>query len=263
LDYQKTTDKVFIKHFLFNKSMKSKISSHNSNPSENSEPVAHSSLLGLLLAAVITIVLFNTYYGWYIGYPFVILGTWFHEMGHGMMSLILGGTLSHLEIFTNGSGLAHIGSLSPLSYSLSAAAGLMTPPLIGAIFILTGRSQKASKMMMFIFGFVLLLSVVIWVRTTFGVVAIGLWGATIIALAVQLPNSYKPFIIQLLGIQAWASTFRSIDYMFSNNAGELGKSDTQLIAETMGYMPYWFWGGMIAVYAILLLGVSLHIAFRK
>ncbi len=241
--------------------MKNKTSSYNS--SENLEPVAHSSLLGLLLAAVITIVLSNTYYGWYIGYPFAILGTWFHEMGHGMMSLALGGTLSHLELFTNGSGLAHIGSLSPLSYSLSAAAGLMSPPLVGAIFILTGRSQKASKVMMFVFGSVLLLSVVIWVRTTFGVVVIGLWGATIIALAVQLPNSYKPFIIQFLGIQAWASAFGDIDYMFSDNAGALGASDTQLIAETMGYMPYWFWGGMIAIYATLLLGVSLYVAFRK
>ena len=231
--------------------------------SQDYEPIAHSSLLGLLLAGIITIVLSNTYYGWYIGYPFRILGTWFHEMGHGMMSLALGGTLSHLEIFQNGSGLAHIGSLNKYSYALSAAAGLMSPPLIGAVFILIGRNKKASKIALFVFGSILIVSVIVWVRTLFGVVVVGIWGAAIMTLSLSLSDDYKPFIIQFLGIQAWASAFGDIDYMFSDNAGELGKSDTQLIAEAIGYMPYWFWGGMIALYAAILLGVSLHIAFKK
>lgn len=235
---------------------------YTSLSSKDSQATQHSSLIGLLIAAVITVVLFNVPYGQYISYPFLILGTWFHEMGHGLMALLWGGDFFHLEMFSNGSGFARITYGGRISGAFVSAAGLMSPPIIGAILIMAGRTQKGSKIAMGVLGAALLLSVVIFVRSIFGVVAVGLWGAIIMACAFKLPHSYKPFIVQFLGIQAWASAFVSLDYMFSDNAGSLGISDTQAIANLL-ILPYWFWGGAIALFAIFMLLVSLKVAFKK
>ena len=42
-----------------------------------------------------------------VRYPFLLLGTWFHEMGHGITALILGGKFEYLEIYSNGGGVAY------------------------------------------------------------------------------------------------------------------------------------------------------------
>lgn len=231
--------------------------------SQNSQAVQHSSLIGLLIAAVITVVLFNVPYGNYVSYPFLILGTWFHEMGHGLMALLWGGSFFKLEMFTNGSGVATTSSSNMIAQAWVSAAGLMSPPIVGAVLIMAGRTQKGAKIAMGVLGAALLLSVVIFVRSIFGVVAVGLWGAVIMACAFKLPHSYKPFVVQFLGIQAWASAFVSLDYMFSDNAGSLNMpSDTQAIANLL-ILPYWFWGGAIALFAVFMLLVSLKVAFKK
>lgn len=234
---------------------------YSSASSTDSQAAQHSSLIGLLIAAVITVVLFNVPYGHYISYPFVILGTWFHEMGHGLMALLWGGEFMKLEMSSDASGFARITYGGRITGAFVSAAGLMSPPIIGAILIMAGRTQKGAKIAMGILGTALLLSVVIWVRSIFGVVAVGLWGAAIMACAFKLPHSYKPFVVQFLGVQAWASAFLSWDYMFSDSA-KMGVSDTQAIANLL-ILPYWFWGGVIALFAVFMLLVSLKIAFKK
>ena len=43
---------------------------------------------------------------WVALYPFTLLGTWVHEMGHGLGALLCGGRFDRLEIFEDASGLA-------------------------------------------------------------------------------------------------------------------------------------------------------------
>ncbi len=218
-------------------------------------------IIRLIIIAIATVVLFNIPYGYYINYPFRILGTWFHEMGHGLMALLWGGDFYSLEIFTSG-GVAHISHSGIISGAFVSGAGLMTPPIMGALLIGSGRTEKGATTAMNILAFALILSVVIWVRNLFGFFAISLWAVVIITCAMKLPNKYKPFAIQFLGIQAWAKSLSSVDYMFSDNAGSLGVSDTQAIANAL-ILPYWFWGGLIALFAIFMFIVSLKIAFKR
>ena len=238
------------------------VKGYNSLSTREASASKNRSLIGLLIAAVVTVVLFNVPYGNYISYPFNILGTWFHEMGHGLMGILWGGRFSHLDMFPNGSGVAYTATSGIMARAWVAAAGLMSPPIVGAVLIMAGRTEKGAKIVMAVLGAALLLSVVIWVRSIFGIVAVSLWGAAIMACAFKLPQSYKPFVVQFLGVQAWASAFLSLDYMFSDNAGSLGVSDTQAIANLL-ILPYWFWGGLIAAFAIVMLLVSLKIAFKK
>jgi len=136
-------------------------------------------LTWLIAAAIATILLWQVPGGNYILYPFTILATWFHEMGHGLAALLLGGQFEQLQISPNGSGLAyHSGALflGPIGQALVAAAGPMGPPIAGAILIQASRSFKVASLSLKILGSFLILSTLIWVRSLFGLVAVPLLG---------------------------------------------------------------------------------------
>ncbi|WP_414422192.1 M50 family metallopeptidase [Synechococcus sp. W60.1] len=107
------------------------------------------SLVWLVVAAGLTVLLWRFPWGNYILYPFTLLATWFHEMGHGLMAGRLGGEFHRLEIYPDGSGLAiHSGELflGRVGQALVAAAGPMGPPLAGALFILASRRHTPTRL---------------------------------------------------------------------------------------------------------------------
>ena len=222
-------------------------------------------LTWLIAAAIATIVLWQLSAGDYILYPFTILATWFHEMSHGLMALVLGGQFRKLEIFGDGSGVASYAmslSLAPIGPALVAAAGPMGPPIAGSALILASRSFKTATLSLKILGGFLLLSTLIWVRSLFGLIAIPLLGLIILAIAFKAPRWLQGFAIQFLGVQACVSTYHQLDYLFSYSAGPLGLSDTAQIQQRL-LLPYWFWGGLMAIASLVILVQSLRIAYRS
>lgn len=119
----------------------------------------------LAVAALITVILWQMPFGGLLLYPFTILATWFHEMGHGLTAMLLGGSFKQLLIYPNGSGIAVHTSSGGLGEALVAAGGLLGPPIAGALFILTGRSPHHSRLVIGLLGMALLVSTLIWVRT--------------------------------------------------------------------------------------------------
>jgi hypothetical protein len=104
--------------------------------------------LGLALAAATTVVLWQFTAGRYLLYPFTILATWFHEMGHGLCAMLLGGSFVSLSLFPDGSGYAvHSGSrfFGRPGLALVAAAGPLGPALAGALLILFSLRPKWSR----------------------------------------------------------------------------------------------------------------------
>ncbi|KAB8319874.1 M50 family metallopeptidase [Tolypothrix campylonemoides VB511288] len=222
-------------------------------------------LTWLIAAAIATIILWQVPAGDYILYPFTILATWFHEMGHGLMAMLLGGQFRKLEIFGNGSGVASYAmslSLGPIGPALVAFSGPMGPAIAGAALILASRSFKTANLSLKILGVFLLVSTIIWVRSLFGIVAIPLLGLIILGIALKAPRWVQGFTVQFLGVQACVSTYHQLDYLFSYSAGPLGLSDTAQIQQQL-LLPYWFWGGLMAVASLVILVQSLRIAYRS
>ncbi|MDZ8051147.1 MAG: M50 family metallopeptidase [Aulosira sp. ZfuVER01] len=233
-------------------------------PQEAPPEVERMGLTWLIAAAIATIVLWQVPGGDYILYPFTILATWFHEMGHGLMALILGGQFQKLQIFGNGSGVATYriaSSLGPIGPALVAAAGPMGPPIAGAALILASRSFKAASLSLKILGGFLLLSTLVWVRSLFGIVAIPLLGLIILGISLKAPRWVQGFSIQFLGVQACISTYHQLNYLFSYSAGPLGISDTAQMERYL-FLPYWFWGALMAIASLVILARSLQVAYR-
>jgi len=231
----------------------------------NSENLVLYDRMGLTLLIAIafaTAILWQIPSGKIILYPLTLLSTWYHEMAHGLMVVLLGGNFKKLEIFANGSGVARYeyrGSLflGKIGQVLVYAAGPMGPPIVGSGFILASRNLQTSQNILVILGLFMLVSVLIWVRTGIGILVISLLGLIILGIGLEASPQVKVFVIQFLGVQACISTFRDFNYVFRYCNG---KSDTAQIAKIL-ILPHWFWGILITISSIFILIESLRIAY--
>jgi hypothetical protein len=222
-------------------------------------------LVGIALASI---VLWQTALGSLVLYPFTILATWFHEMGHGIAAMLTGRGFERLQIFADGSGVAQ--SLRPADGygvidALIAASGPLGPAIAGAALIIASRSPTATRNALAVLGAALILSTLIWVRSLIGWLVLPALGIAIGLLALRGSLPWQRFVIQLLGVQACISVWKQFDYLFSPGGavgGQQQRSDTGAIADVL-LLPYWFWGATISAAILALLGWSFWLAFRR
>jgi hypothetical protein len=222
----------------------------------------------LLGMALVSILLWQTTLGSYLLYPFTILATWFHEMGHGIAAMITGREFERLEIYSDGSGVAL--SLGPadgyrLTDALIAASGPLGPAIAGALLIISSRSPTATRNALAVLGVALILSTLIWVRSLTGWLVLPALGLAMIGLTLRGSLPWQSFVIQFLGVQACISVWQQFDYLFSDGGtigGQLQRSDTGAIADVL-LLPYWFWGAGISAAILALLWSSFRLAFRR
>ncbi|HEU0098716.1 MAG TPA: M50 family metallopeptidase [Allosphingosinicella sp.] len=215
-----------------------------------------------------SVLLWQTELGSLLLYPFTILATWFHEMGHGLAAMLAGRGFERLLIFADGSGVAE--SLRPAdgygsTDALIAASGPLGPAVAGAALIVASRSEAATRFALAALGFALVASTLIWVRSPAGWLVLPALGAAIALLALRGSVAWRSFAIQLIGVQAAIGAWQQFDYLFSpggNAGGELHRSDTGAIADAL-LLPYWFWGAAISAAILALLWWSFRLAFRR
>ena len=225
----------------------------------------------VVVAGLITGILWQfPQYGDYILWPFTLLATWVHEMGHGIMAELLTDFV-RLEIYNDAGGVALTAqSQSGFVNALIAAAGLLGPAVAGSFFIIFGRKEKSARYLLGGLGLVMLLSILVYVRNAFGVVAVGGWVGALIALSYFGSDKVCYFFVQFIGLQFCVNNFKDFDYMFiesfkrPDEHGDIKVmlSDTGAMAQNL-YLPYWVWGSLVAGSSVLMLIGSLYIANRK
>ena len=230
---------------------------------------AHRQRIVLLMGiGVASVILWQTMFGSLLLYPFTILATWFHEMGHGVAAMLTGSSFERLLIFPDGSGVAQSmvpADASGLTNALIAASGPLGPAIAGSLLIIASRTDKATRAALSVVGLALIISTIIWVRTLTGWLVLPALGIAILALAWRGTAAQQRFGIQFLGVQACISVWQQFGYLFSAGGsigGELHRSDTSAIADAL-LLPYWFWGAAISAVIVALLWWSFAVAFRR
>ncbi|XDE62871.1 M50 family metallopeptidase [Arthrospira platensis BEA 1257B] len=140
----------------------------------------------------------------------------------------------------------------------------MGPAVAGGILILSSRRYQTAHWCLMALGSIMLLSVLLWIRTLFGVFAILLWGLLILSIAFQTPQKIQAFTVQFMGMQAIVSTYHQKHYLFGsswvNINGQNLVSDTAIIAQYL-FLPQWFWAALIMVISTAIFWWSLKIAY--
>ena len=220
----------------------------------------------LLLAAAAIVIAWQVPYGPQALYPLTLLATFAHEMGHGLAALLVGGEFDRLSLHADGSGLAEWrGNPGRLARAAVAAGGLLGPTVAGVALLLLAGSTRRSRLLLGVFAAGLALSVAMWVRNPFGIVFLIAIAVALAAAGRWLGDSGASFLLHLIAAVLCLSWFRDLDYMFSSSAvigGVERKSDSAVIAEAL-WLPFWFWGALVAALSLALLALGLWIAHRR
>ena len=222
----------------------------------------------LVLAGVVVMLLPQLPLGNFLAYPFMILTTWFHEMGHGIAAMLVGADFERLVILPTGSGYAESyfpSEPSAVDRALVAAGGPLGPVIAGAALIAATRRRNWWRPALYTLAGALIVSALIWVRSTVGLVVLPLVGLGLIALALRASDAWVRFSVQFLGMLGAMSMLRDWDYLFSEGgviAGRPMVSDTQAIEEAL-LLPHWVWAALIVAVSCLTIGLALRYALAE
>ncbi len=222
----------------------------------------------LVVAGLVVTMLPALPFGAYLIYPFAILTTWFHEMGHGLTALLLGQSFEQLLIFANGSGVAESqidGNTSRFVPAAIAAGGPLAPSAVGALLIVASAHPKAWRPVLWLAAAAILVSVGIWVRSATGWWALPLVAALLGLVAWRGSPAWARFTLQFLGMLGALSMLRDFDYLFSEQAvigGQTMLSDTGAIEAALA-LPHWLWAGLILLISGTMVGAALKYALAE
>jgi hypothetical protein len=215
--------------------------------------------------AAATLILWQFRWGQFALYPFTLLATYAHEMGHGLTAALLGQDFVSLRLFPDGSGVAHWqGDAGRVARALIAAGGLVGPSIAGGALLAATRVRRASRWLLLTLGLFAAGSVLLMVRNFFGVLLVGGFAAAAFAV-VRFRPGWSPLVVQILAVELALSVFRDVDYMFSNQAVVAGvprPSDSGVMAEAL-ILPYWFWGTLVALFSLAAVGLGAWIALDR
>ncbi len=230
------------------------------------EPGSQAEQVGrLVLAVILVLVLPSLPFGTYLIYPFVILTTWFHEMGHGLTALLLGQDFERLMIFADGSGVAEsyvAASGSPIIRAVIAAGGPIAPVLAGAALIVASAHEKVWRPALWAMAGAIFVSVIVYVRSPVGFAVLPLVAAGLALIAWRASGVWVRFVLQFLGVLGAMSMLRDFNYLFTERAtigGRTQLSDTGQIEAAL-LLPHWVWAVMILAISAIITGASLKYA---
>ncbi|MGE5478875.1 MAG: M50 family metallopeptidase [Chloroflexota bacterium] len=220
------------------------------------QAVSRRSIYWLIAFGLMTVAIWNVPGGLLILYPFTILGTWFHELSHGLMALFNGGDFLRLDIYSDGSGVATFAGsmwLGNISYGLIAAAGPLGPTAAGWFLLRSSVwNRNGRALALLLLSLALFVSALLWIRAPFGFFVVVAFGFITLLIATKARASVQSVTLQFLGVQAFVSVYMSVGYLFSEGAavgGAVHFSDTQQIENNL-LLPHWFWAIAIIIISI-------------
>ncbi len=217
------------------------------------------------IAAVLTLLLYFVPALQLLAYPFMLLSTLVHEMGHGITAMLLGGRFHSFQRWIDGSGVAmYSGDFGRFTTALVAAGGLLGPSITAAIFFNAVATPKRAQVCLGLFALLCGMAIILLVRNLFGIVFVALIAMLSLLFAVGKLKRHAQLALAFLATQLALSVFSRMDYLFTpianTNAGAM-PSDVGQIAHAL-FLPYWFWGALLAVFSILVLVAGLRRLFK-
>src|SRR5881397_4253849 len=102
----------------------------------------------LLLAAVISIILWFVPFAEILSYPFRIFVTFIHEGGHAVAALLTGNSVQSLSVAMNGSGETYTTQGGMFSQMLVSSAGYLGAMSFGALLLILIRRSVAARLVL-------------------------------------------------------------------------------------------------------------------
>ncbi|PYT01589.1 MAG: hypothetical protein DMF63_01715 [Acidobacteria bacterium] len=205
-------------------------------------------LMLLLIATVITLVLWFLPFADYLVYPIRLFVTFIHESSHALIAVLTGGSVQSLTISSDGSGVVYSAPSGLIGGLLTSSAGYLGTTAFGVLLLyLIRRSFSPNKLLAALGIFVGVMTVVFTVispmfhflslNTTFSsiaftVVAGAVLAAGLIGLGIYAKDNVARFAVAFLAVQCLLNAALDLVNVFFINAPLIG-SDIQTDAGNM------------------------------
>lgn len=195
-----------------------------------------------------------------VAWPLLLFSTLAHEAGHGLAALSTGAQFESLSLYLDGSGVAaYRGHFNAFERAYIAAGGLLGPPAAACLLLLAGRRSRPAHVALALLALFVGLLALLWAGTVFTLVFCLAWAALLGLLAWRGGLALCQVACVFLALQLALASFSRADYLFTASAdtgqGRL-PSDVGQIAAAL-WLPYWLWGGVIALLSLVLLAIGI------
>ena len=187
-------------------------------------------------------------------YPLKIFVVLLHEISHGVMAVLTGGSIERIIITSNEGGLC---ACPGGNRFLTLSAGYLGSLLWGAAILIASRGKgRKPQIAAAVIGVIVIAVTVLYVRNSFGLLFGVAFGGGLIAVAYYLPSEGISALLTALGLTSCLYAILDIKSDILDRPEVL--SDARMLAEHTG-IPTVIWG-------ILWIGIALVFSawlFRK
>ena len=238
-------------------------------PAASRAQLAGAARWALVGSALVTLALYVTPGLQFVARPLLYLSTLVHEMGHGVGALLGGGKWIDFHLFADGSGYATTATArgDDFGRALTCAAGLVGPAVAAAAFMAMGLRARLARWALGATGVFFALSLVFWVRGSFGLAFVAIVAATCLGIAAFASDEVSRVALLFFATQLALSVYSRGDYLFEDyvdgqmSDGQRVASDAQAMADALG-MTYWFWGLVCAAFSAAVLAFAVWLYVR-
>ncbi len=201
----------------------------------------------LIAIVVLVFVFWNTF----VVLPLKLLIVYLHELSHAIAIILTGGSVESLSVSTRQGGLV-IGRGGNRFISLTA--GYLGSLLLGMGLLLIALRTNADKAVLGVFGGVMVLVTLLYVRDPFAIAFCAGTGAVMLAVAWYLSRNLCDLILRVIGLTSMIYVPFDI---FDDTIRRSGvRSDAYMLAEEFGGTTM-MWGGLWLVLSLLMIGFGL------
>lgn len=226
----------------------------------------HQARIVLLVSVALTAALYLIPQASPLAYPFMLLSTVAHEMGHGVSAMLVGGSFHRFEMWVDGSGVASVSTpVSAFGRAAVAAGGLIGPAVAAAIGFALGRTARGARRCLVAFAAILAVALVLVVRGFFGFFFVAFVLAGCALVAARASGEVAQLVLVFLAVQLALSVFSRGHYLFTptaRTAAGLMPSDVGQMADAL-FLPFWFWGAVCGAVSIAVLVYGLKVFWGK
>lgn len=179
-----------------------------------------------------------------------MVATLIHEFGHGLAAILCGGRLKQIHLYANTEGVALTTHTDWFSKFLTSLAGYIFTSVFGLLSIWI-ISIGATKLLIFIYLCVLVLTLLLWIRNFYGFIWIISFAGLFLLLLIYANDFYIEHILLLLTCIIYIESIKSafiIMYLSFKQPQEAG--DTTSLKEITKLIPTCIWGILFFVQSL-------------
>ncbi|TRY15277.1 M50 family metallopeptidase [Shewanella hanedai] len=169
----------------------------------------------------------------FISVPFKWLESYFHELSHGLATILTGGSVSHIQLFPNGAGLCFSQGGWPVVIGFS---GYFGAALWGYLIFILATWPKGIRVSFAFLGSAVVLTTLLWGRD---ILTISILACLAVLFLLPLKLNKNRFMgsgLRVMALMIMLNALASPTVLL----GLSGKGDASMLA-TETWIPAWIW----------------------